>query len=184
MRAIPGMTVIRPADAPETLLAWEVAVERGTPVALCLTRQDVPVLDHEAPEMEDDLRRGAYIAYGGDGPADVIAFATGSEVWVTLEAARALAKDGIKVRVVAVPSWEIFFEQDAAYQRRVLAPEITARLAIEAASPFGWERFVGINGTIHGIRRFGASAPWKVLQQEFGFTPEAIADMMRRSVRS
>src|SRR5262249_47350476 len=107
----------------------------------------------------------------------------GSEVWVTLEAARALAKDGVKARVVAVPSWEIFFEQDAAYQRRVLAPEITARLALEAASPFGGGRVVGMNGTIHGLNRFGASAPWKVLQKEFGFTPEAIADMMRRSVR-
>jgi transketolase len=184
LRAIPGMTVIRPADAPETLRAWEVALERGGPVALCLTRQDVPVLDHDAPEVEDDLRRGAYILFGGGGPADLIAFATGSEVWVTLEAARAVAKDGLKTRVVAVPSWELFFEQDADYQRRILAPEITARLAVEAASPFGWERFVGMNGVIHGINRFGASAPWKVLQKEFGFTPDAIADMMRRLVRS
>ena len=181
LRAIPGMTVIRPADAPETLLAWEVALERGRPVALCLTRQDVPVLDHP-PVENGDLRRGAYILFG-DGPADLIAFATGSEVWVTLEAAQSVAKDGLKVRVVAVPSWEIFFEQDAAYQRRILAPEIGARLAVEAASPFGWERFVGREGAIHGIPRFGASAPWKALQKEFGFTPEAIAELMRGQVR-
>jgi transketolase len=95
-----------------------------------------------------------------------------------------VARDGVQARVVAVPSWEIFFEQEPAYQRHILAPEITARLAIEAASPFGWERFVGMNGLIHGIHRFGASAPWKVLQKEFGFTPDAIADMMRRLVRS
>ena len=184
LRALPGMVVIRPADAEETVQAWEVALERKGPVALCLTRQDVPVLDHLAPGKEGDLRRGAYILHGANAPADLVAFATGSEVSVTLEAARMLEADGKRVRVVAVPSWEIFSEQDAAYRRRVLAPEIPARLAVEAASPFGWERFVGLEGEILGLDRFGASAPWKVLQKQLGYTPDAIRETMRRLVRT
>ena len=182
LRALPGMVVIRPADAEETVMAWEVALERQGPVALCLTRQDVPVLDHGAPGIEGDLRRGAYILHGANDAADLIAFATGSEVSVTLEAARMLEGEGKRVRVVAVPSWEIFSEQDADYRRRVLGPEIPARLAVEAASPFGWERFVGLDGEILGLNRFGASAPWKVLQKKFGYTPEAILETMRRLV--
>jgi transketolase len=183
LRAIPHLTVLRPADAAETVLAWEVALGRRGPVVLCLTRQDVPVLDHAGDPGSGDLRRGAYVLFGDDA-ADVIAFATGSEVSVTLEAARLVLTEGVRVRVVAVPSWELFFEQDRAYQRRVLAPEIGKRIAVEAASPFGWERFVGLEGEVIGIPRFGASAPWKVLQKEFGFTPDAIAGALRRLARS
>jgi transketolase len=178
LRALPNLTVIRPADAEETVLAWEVAVERGSPVALSLTRQKVPVLDRSG--CEGDLRRGAYVLFDPPGKPGLIAFATGSEVAVTAEAAARLAADGARVRVVAVPSWELFAEQDAAYRERVLAPRISKRMAVEAASPLGWERFVGMEGEVVGMDRFGASAPWPVLQEKFGFTAGAIEAVMRR----
>jgi transketolase len=177
LRALPNMTVIRPADANETVLAWEVAVQRKSPVALSLTRQKVPVLE---PPAEGDLRNGAYILFEPGDKPELIAFATGSEVAVTLEAARRLAGDGARVRVVAVPSWELFAEQDAAYRERVLAPWITNRMAVEAASPLGWERFVGTDGEIVAMNRFGASAPSSVLQEQFGFTVDAVEAVMRR----
>ncbi len=180
LRAIPGMTVIRPADATETVIAWEAALERSGPTALALTRQGLPVLDREALGARGDLRHGAYVLVpGGDAP-ELIVFATGSEVHVAAEAAAVLNADGAAVRVVAVPSWEIFFEQDEGYRREVLAPEVANRMAVEAASPFGWERFTGIDGEIVAMSRFGASAPGKVLQEKFGFTAEAVADVMRR----
>lgn len=179
LRAIPQVTVIRPCDAAETVLAWEVALEREGPVALSLTRQSVPVLDFAALGAQGDLRRGAYVLSDPEGAPELIAFATGSEVWVTLEAAQQVNAGGGRVRVVAVPSWELFEEQDADYRRQVLAPEIGKRLAVEAASPLGWERFVGLDGTILGIRGFGASAPWQVLQEKYGFTPDAVAAAMR-----
>jgi transketolase len=178
LRALPNMTVIRPADADETLLAWEVAVQRKSPVAFSLTRQKVPVLDRS--RCEGDLRNGAYTLFEPPIDPGLIAFATGSEVAPTLEAARRLAADGAGVRVVAVPSWELFAEQDADYRERVLAPAITNRMAVEAASPLGWERFVGTDGEIVAMDRFGASAPWTVLQETFGFTADAVEAVMRR----
>jgi len=178
LRAVPGLVVIRPADATETVLAWEVALERTGPVALALTRQDVPVL--EPAEGGGGLRRGAYVLRSGGDDPELIAFATGSEVHITLEAARRLEAEGARVRVVAVPSWEIFSEQDETYRREVLASHVKHRIAVEAAGPFGWERFTGLDGEILGIPGFGASAPWEVLREKFGFTPEAVAEAMRR----
>ena len=180
LRAIPGLTVIRPSDANETVLAWEVALERKGPVALALTRQDLPVLDPDALGARGDLRRGAYVLLEPPGDLDLIAFATGSEVHPTVEAARRLNAAGARVRVVAVPSWEIFFEQEAAYRRDVLAPGVSRRVAVEAGAPFGWERFVGLEGTLLGMRTYGASAPWKVLQEKFGFTSEAVEAALAR----
>jgi len=179
LRAIPNLTVIRPSDPTETIQAWEVALMRPGPVALSLTRQGIPALDYEGLGAKGDLRRGAYILLDPEGEPELIAFATGSEVHVTLEAARLLNQEGAAVRVVSVPSWEIFFDQDEAYRASVLAPHIPSRMAVEAAAPFGWERFVGLNGTIVGMDRFGASAPSSVLQEKFGYTPKAIALRMR-----
>ncbi len=180
LRAIPHMTVIRPADARETVAAWETAVSRKGPVALSLTRQDIPVLDYDGLGSRPEVARGAYVLLDCEGTPELIAFATGSEVYVTLQAAQSLASEGAKVRVVSVPSWEIFFEQDEEYRRRILAPEATNRMAVEAASPFGWERFVGMDGEIVGVDRFGESAPWEVIQEKFGFTAKAIEKVMRR----
>jgi transketolase len=183
LRAIPGLVTLRPADAAETVTAWEVALQRKGPTALCLTRQGVPVLDTARPGVADGLRRGAYILTGADAEPDLIAFATGSEVHVTLQAAAMLVAEGARVRVVAVPSWELFAEQDEDYRRAVLAPHVTRRLAVEAAAPFGWERFIGLDGTFVGMHRFGASAPAEVLQEKFGLGADAIAAAMRRALR-
>jgi transketolase len=182
LRALPNLTVIRPSDPTETILAWEVALERSGPTALSLTRQGIPVLDYHGLGAKGDLRRGAYVLLECAGTPELIAFATGSEVWVTLEAAERLNRDSARVRVVAVPSWEIFFEQDETYRNEVLAPAVERRLAVEAASPFGWERFVGLQGEIHGIDRFGASAPASVLEEKFGFSADAIEQKMRRQL--
>jgi transketolase len=177
LRAIPGLVVIRPSDPEETVRAWEIALARRGPVALSLTRQGVPPLAR--PASGAGLERGAYVLREAEDP-ELIAFATGSEVHITLEAARTLAGEGARVRVVAVPSWEIFAEQDAAYREQVLAPGVRNRMAVEAASPFGWERFVGLDGEVVGLDRFGASAPAGVLAEKLGFTAGAVADVMRR----
>jgi transketolase len=183
LRAIPGLVTLRPADAAETITAWEVALQRRGPTALCLTRQGVPVLDTAQLGAAAGLRRGAYVLAGGDAEPELIAFATGSEVHVTLEAAATLAKEGTRVRVVAVPSWELFAEQDESYRRAVLAPHVTHRLAVEAAAPFGWERFIGMEGTFVGMHRFGASAPSEVLAKKFGLDADSVAAAMRHALQ-
>jgi len=179
LRAIPNVLVLRPADANETVVAWQVALEhQGGPVALVLTRQKIPVLDRTKLAPAEGLRRGAYIladAHANGGIPDIILIATGSEVHLAVEAWRRLTEKGVKARVVSMPSWELFEGQPADYRREVLPPEVTARLAIEAATPLGWERYVGPVGEIIGLRRFGASAPYKVLLERFGFTAESIA---------
>jgi transketolase len=179
LRAIPHLTVIRPSDPEETVRAWELALERGGPVALSLTRQGVPVLDRKGLGCRAGLERGAYVLLDAEDP-QLIAFATGSEVHLTLDAAREVNGEGGRVRVVAVPSWEIFAEQDAAYREEVLAPRVTNRMAVEAASPFGWERFVGLEGEVVGLEGFGASAPAGVLAEKFGFTVPAVVAVMKR----
>jgi transketolase len=179
LRAIPHLTVIRPSDPEETVRAWELALERRGPVALSLTRQGLPVLDREGLGCKAGLERGAYVLLEVEDPR-LIAFATGSEVHLTLEAARQVNGEGGRVRVVAVPSWEIFEEQEAAYREEVLAPDVTNRMAVEAASPFGWERFVGMAGEVVGMTGFGASAPAGVLAEKFGFTVPAVAAVMKR----
>jgi transketolase len=180
LRALPNLTVIRPSDPNETVEAWEVALERGAPVALSLTRQGLPVLDRSGAGLRDGLRQGAYVLLDCADPPELIAFATGSEVHVTLEAAHRLNVEGARVRVVAVPSWELFSEQDEGYRTRILAPEVSNRLAVEAASSFGWERFVGLEGETVALDRFGASAPSAELQERLGFTAGAVEAVMRR----
>jgi transketolase len=188
LRAIPNLTVIRPADATETVEAWQVALtHREGPMALLLTRQKMPILDRTALAPEDGLRRGAYVLADTDGVPDIILIATGSEVHLALDARARLAKQGVKARVVSMPSWELFDQQSLEYQVKVLPPEVVARLAVEAAVPLGWERYVGLQGDVVGINRFGASAPYQVIFEQLGFTGEnvelralALLDRVRR----
>jgi transketolase len=175
LRAIPNLVTIRPADANETAAAWRVAIARQHgPTALILTRQGLPILDGPA-----DVERGAYVLADGD---DCILIGTGSEVSVALAARDLLAADGIGARVVSMPSFELFAAQDEAYRASVLPPGRTARVAVEAASPFGWERWTGDRGEIVAIDRFGASAPGEEVLAKLGITPEAVAEAARRSL--
>ena len=185
LRAIPGLLVIRPSDATETVVAWQVALEqRHAPVALVLTRQNVPVLDREVLAPAEGLLKGGYVLKDApSGRPDVILIGTGSEVDVALGAADMLAGDGIEARVVALPCWELFEQQDGAYRQSVLPPAVKARVAVEAASSFGWGRYVGDEGMTIGIDRFGASAPADVLYREFGVTSDKVADAARRLVK-
>ena len=180
LRAIPDLTVIRPSDANETVEAWKVAMEHDGPVALILTRQHINILDrtHLAPATE--LRKGAYVLADTDGDPDLILIATGSEVQVALEAREVLAAEGIQARVVAMPSWELFELQPQEYKDDVLPPNLTARLAVEAGVRMGWERYVGLAGDVVCVERFGASAPYKVLWEKFGFTASAVAERARQ----
>ena len=177
LRAMPNLIVIRPADATETAVAWRVALEhRGGPVALALTRQKLPVLDRAQLPPADLLRKGAYILAEADhGQPHIILIATGSEVHVALEARQRLTGQGIAARVVSMPSWELFELQPDSYRDDVLPPVVTVRLAIEAGSPQGWHRYVGPHGGVIGMTRYGASAPYQVVMQQFGFTAENVA---------
>ena len=173
LRAIPGLTVIRPGDASETAQAWRHAVKntRG-PVALILSRQKLPVLNQDT--MENSLTEGAYILEDCESKPDIILIATGSEVHIALEAQKRLALENIAARVVSMPSWELFEQTPQEYKDRVLSPDVTLRLAVEAGSPMGWEQYVGNSGAIIGIKGFGASAPGGTVMEQFGFTPENI----------
>ncbi|MBZ5516478.1 MAG: transketolase [Acidobacteriia bacterium] len=172
LRAIPNLTFIRPADANETAVAWRVAIERREgPVALALTRQGLPVIDRTKYASAEGLARGAYVLADATGKTpELILIASGSEVAVALEAYEQLSREGIAARVVSLPSWDLFEKQPAAYREEVLPNSVIARLAIEAAAPFGWERYVGLKGAVIGMTRFGASAPYKILAEKFGFT--------------
>jgi len=185
LRAIPNFTVIRPADAAETAVAWHLALSRRKgPVALILTRQKVPLIDRNRYASADRLERGAYVLNEAeDKSPELILIATGSEVHLALQAAQMLEDDGVAVRVVSMPSWELFEQQPVSYRTSVLPPEVTARISIEAASTFGWERYVGWNGAMIGINRFGASAPGEVVMREFGFTAENIVDHARQLLK-
>ncbi len=176
LRAMPHLTVIRPADAAETAIAWKIALERSHgPTALILTRQKVPVLDRKRFASAELAARGAYIlADAGSGTLRIILIATGSEVSLALEAKKVLDAQNIGTRVVSMPSWELFEEQPAAYHQEVLPPAITARLAMEAGSPQGWREYVGERGDVLGITKFGASAPEKVMMKQYGFTAENV----------
>jgi len=175
LRAIPDLTVIRPADANEARHAWIAAMQREGPVALVLSRQNVPTLDRNDVAAAVGAERGAYILADANlGDPEVILIATGSEVAVALEARSRLEASGTATRVVSMPSWELFEEQTRAYRDEVLPPSITARVSVEAASPMGWERWVGDAGEIVGIDHFGASAPAEVTMERFGFTPHHV----------
>ena len=172
LRAVPNLIVIRPADANETAEAWRVAIEaRDRPVALILTRQDLPTLDRGRYAPAAGLRRGAYVLLDPpSGPPRLILIATGSEVALILAAAERLQSEGIATRCVSMPSWDLFEALTQGERDAVLPPSITARLAVELGSPQGWERYVGARGSMLGIDHFGASAPASVLLREFGFT--------------
>ena len=176
LRAIPGLTVIRPADANETAVAWQVAIaHRHGPVVLAMTRQNVPVIDRARYAAAEGLARGAYVlADAASGQPALILIAAGSEVPLALGAYEQLAQQGIAARVVSMPSWELFDQQPPAYRDAILPPSVTARLAIEAGVPQGWHKYVGLAGQVIGLERFGASAPFKALFEHFGFTVENV----------
>jgi transketolase len=188
LRAIPNVCLIRPGDANETAVAWRVAIEhRGGPVLLALTRQNLPIIDRSKYASAEGVARGAYVlADSSDltlGPRTtaiaaktpkIILIASGSEVPLALESYEKLKEEGIAARVVSMPSWDLFEKQPQSYRDDVLPPSVTARLAIEAASPFGWDKYVGPKGGVIGMNRFGASAPYKVLAEKFGFTPDNV----------
>jgi transketolase len=180
LRAIPGLDVIRPADANEVAEAWRVALDRThQPVALVLTRQEVPVLDRSRYASAEGLRRGGYVLADStvaDGGPDVILIATGSEVALALGAHEELSAGGIRSRVVSLPCWELFDRQDEAYRDEVLPPGVTARVSVEEASTLGWDRYVGPAGVKIGMHTFGTSAPLKDVQDKFGFTPDRVAE--------
>jgi transketolase len=177
VRAIPDLIVIRPADANETAAAWRVALERRDgPTALILTRQKLPILAETRRDHAETVARGAYILADSSGFPKLILIATGSEVNVALGARDILAGQGIAVRVVSMPSWELFDAQPVEHRESVLPPGVTARLAIEAGISMGWHRYVGPAGDVMSLEHFGASAPYKVLMQQWGFTPEAVAE--------
>ena len=185
LRAIPGLRVIRPADACETAIAWRLALEEPhAPTALALTRQNLPILAETAERAAEGMPRGGYVLadLGPQGAADpdILLLATGSEVAATLDAAKTLAGEGVRSRVVSLPCWELFDAQTPEYRAAVLPPNVRKRLAVEAAAPLGWHEYVGDQGEVHALTRFGASAPAKDLAREFGFNPEAIAARVRR----
>jgi transketolase len=175
LRAMPGITVIRPSDAAETVVAWQVALERRDgPTALVLSRQSLPVLDRTRLASAVSLRNGGYVLQDDSRDPQAIIIASGSEVHVALAAGELLSEQGVRVRVVAVPSWELFEAQSPAYRESVLPRTVRARVAIEASSPLGWERYVGEDGIVIGLDRFGASAPGDVLFRELGLTAERV----------
>jgi transketolase len=178
LRAIPHLIVIRPCDANETAVAWRVAIEtRDRPVALVLTRQDVPTLDRAHYAAADGLRRGAYVlADAPNGKPDIILIGTGSEVSLIVAAGHRLTAKEINVRIVSMPSWELFDAQPRSYRDAVLPPSVRARLAVEAGASQGWCKYAGDEGDVIGVDRFGASAPGEVVMREYGFTVEHICE--------
>ena len=181
LRAIPNLTVIRPGDAAETAQAWRAAMEHtGGPTALVLTRQKLPVPDRASLGDAAGTRHGGYVLFEPTEPPRAILIATGSEVSVALDAARLLGGEGVPVRVVSLPSWELFRRQAPEYREQVLPHRITARVSIEAATRFGWQEWVGDAGERIGLQHFGASAPGEVVLREFGFTADAAAQAVRR----
>jgi transketolase len=175
LRGIPGLIVLRPADANEVAEAWRVVLElKHQPACLILSRQNLPTLDRSRYAAAGGLKRGGYVLADMDGEPEVILISTGSEVSLCVAVYEKLASEGVKARVVSMPSWELFEQQDAAYRAAVLPPAVTRRVAVEQASTLGWERYTGLRGTIIGMKTFGASAPLKELLVKFGFTPEHV----------
>jgi transketolase len=178
LRAVPGLTVIRPADANETAAAWKIALEhRDGPVALVLSRQKLPILPEAAEAAREGVRRGAYIL--SESPldrVDIILIATGSEVADALAAQHLLRERRVGARVVSMPSWKLFEQQPLFYKLTIFPTNVIKRLAIEAGVTMGWERYVGSYGDAIGVDHFGASAPYPRIKEEFGFTAAAIAD--------
>ncbi len=184
LRSIPGMIVIRPADANEVAEAWRVAMQqKHHPVCLILSRQALPTIDRSKYHPASGLQRGAYIVADSDGTPDVILIGTGSELQLCVGAYEALSAEGVKARVVSMPSWELFEEQDEAYRDHVLPPGVRGRVAVEQAAKIGWDRYAGTGGAVIGMHTFGASAPAAELQKKFGFTPDAVLDAARAQAK-
>jgi transketolase len=184
MRAIPGLITLRPCDANEVVEAYRYVMQlRHQPAALALSRQPLPTLDRSKYAPASGLARGAYtLADATGGPPEVIIIATGSEVILAVEAHETLLAEGIRSRVVSMPSWEIFDHQTEEYRNSVLPPNVTARVAVEQASTLGWERYVGPSGQVIGMKTFGASAPLKELQRKYGFEPEQVVAAAKRQL--
>jgi transketolase len=184
LRAIPGLNVIRPCDANEVAEAWRVIMEeKHQPTALVLTRQNIPVLDRSRYASAEGLRRGGYVLADSDGQPDVILIATGSEIALAVDAFEELSGEGIKARVVSLPSWYLFDLEPDDYRESVLPGAVTARVAVEQGSTLGWDRYVGPGGRIIGMHTFGASAPLKEVERKFGFTPKKVAETARELLR-
>ncbi|MBI5031330.1 MAG: transketolase [Chloroflexi bacterium] len=181
LRAIPHLTVIRPGDANEVAVAWQVAVEANSPVVLLFTRQNVQVIDRAQYASAEGLRKGGYIlADAPSGKLDIILMATGSEVPLIVGAQKKLQELGINARIVSMPSWELFDAQTQEYRDSVLPPSIRMRLAVEAGVPQGWSKYVGLDGDVIGLDRFGASAPYTVVFEKFGFTVDNVVTRAKR----
>jgi transketolase len=181
MRAVPNLVVIRPADAIETAEAWQIALERRHgPTALLLTRQKLPMLDRLGLALDGGVKHGGYTIWQASPTPDVILIGTGSEVHIALEAGQLLGGSGIAARVVSLPSWELFDIQPVEYRDSILPQQVKARVSVEAAATFGWERYVGIDGIALGLDRFGVSAPYKTIYQKLGLTAARMADEARK----
>jgi transketolase len=177
LRAMPNLTVIRPADGPETAYAWSYALRRKDgPTALILTRQKLPPIDRTKYPSSEGTLRGAYVLADCEAKPDTVIIASGSEVWLALAAKAKLDEKGGEIRVVSMPSWELFEQQPSEYRDSVIPPDCPERVAIEAGASQGWERYVGERGLVIGIDRFGISAPYKDIATELGFTPEAVVE--------
>jgi len=177
LRAIPGLVTMRPGDANEVVEAYRYVMQlRHEPAVLALSRQALPTLDRTRYAPASGVARGAYVlAEAPGGPPEVILIATGSELCLAVDAHEKLVAEGIRSRVVSMPSWEVFEHQPREYREAVLPPAVKARVAVEQASAFGWERYVGPDGRIIAMQTFGASAPLKELQHKFGFVPDRVA---------
>ena len=183
LRAIPGLITLRPGDANEVVEAWKVIMKlHHEPAALILSRQAMPTVDRTKYASASGVAKGGYVLADADGTPEVILMATGSEVSLCVGAYEQLKKEGIKARVVRMPSWELFDHQPREYRDSVLPPTVTARVAVEQASTFGWTRYAGLTGECIGMQTFGASAPLKELQKKFGFTPEKVMEAAKRQL--
>jgi len=182
LRAIPGLVLLRPGDANEVVEAYRYVMQlRHQPAALVLSRQPLPTLDRGKYAPAAGVARGAYVlADAPGGNPEIIFIATGSEVSLAVEAHETLRTEGVRSRVVSMPSWDIFEHQPQQYREGVLPPKVKARVAIEQASTMGWERYVGLEGSVIGMKTFGASAPLKELQRKFGFEPELLVAAARK----
>jgi transketolase len=186
LRAMPGILVFRPCDANEVVETWRhVATLKREPAVIVLSRQALPTLDRTKVAPASGLARGAYVLVDAEnGSPDVLLLATGSEVHLALNARDELAKDGVGARVVSMPCWELFDRQDQQYRDEVLPPRVLARVGVEQASTFGWDRYVGSRGAVVGMHTFGASAPLKSLLTKFGFTADSVATVARTTLAS
>jgi transketolase len=184
LRAMPGLMLMRPADANEVVEAWKVVMQlQHEPAALVLSRQAVPTFDRSKYGAASGVAQGAYIlADAPDGKPEVILMGSGTEVSLCISAYEQLKTEGIKARVVSMPSWNLFEHQSDEYKAKVLPPEVKARVAVEQAATFGWSQYVGPSGIVIGMRRFGASAPIKDLQKKFGFTTENVVAAARKAL--